>query len=293
MLRCPVYRSGCEHPLSKTPKAIGLCCGSLLQADFRTLAEAAARAGFSTISLWPTLFYGARDSGLSDQDMRNILADNGLQVTELDPLASWLTYEGPGDSIGGELLDFREDDFFRIADTLGARSLNIIQQGESAASWEEKVELIGRLNERAAGRDLLLSVEFLPWSAIGSLGQALSLVEAVGDRNFGVNIDTWHHFRSGGTITELLALDPGTVTALQFNDVAAEPWDNLLEETAMGRLLPGHGVSDSVAVYRALREAGVTAPLSVEVFAAELMALPAAEAARRLADSTRDVIARA
>ena len=61
----------------------------------------------------------------------------------------------------------------------------------------------------------------------------------------------------------------------------------------MGRLLPGKGASDSVAVYRALRDAGVAAPINVEVFSAELMALPAKEAARLLADSMRAVIQQA
>ena len=61
----------------------------------------------------------------------------------------------------------------------------------------------------------------------------------------------------------------------------------------MGRLLPGEGSSDAVAVYRALRQAGVEAPINVEVFSAELMALPAREAAARLANRMRAVIEKA
>jgi sugar phosphate isomerase/epimerase len=272
---------------------LGLCCGSLIQADFRGLAEAASGAGFTSISLWPTLFQGALEAGLSEADMRAILVDNGLRVTELDPFSSWLPVDMEPNDMAAAFHAFGEDDFYRIADTLGARTLNIIQQGKTRASDTERRDLIHDLCDRAAGHGLLVSVEFLPWSTIGSLQQALDLVKAVDHPNIGLNIDTWHHFRSGGTVEQLATLDASRVAAIQFNDVEAEAWDNPLEETAMGRLPPGEGASDSVAVYRALHEAGVSAPLNVEVFSAELMTLPAPEAARRLADSMRSVIQRA
>jgi sugar phosphate isomerase/epimerase len=272
---------------------LGLCCGSLIQADFRGLAEAAAGAGFTSISLWPTLFQGALEAGLSEADMRAILDDNDLRITELDPLSSWLPTDRDPDDMAAVFHAFSEDDFYRIADTLGARTLNIIQQGETTVSDAERQELINGLCERAAGHGLLVSVEFLPWSAIGNLQQALNLVDSVAHPNFGVNIDTWHHFRSGGNVEQLAAVDATRIAAIQFNDVAATAWDNPVEETAMGRLLPGKGASDSVAVYRALRDAGVAAPINVEVFSAELMALPAKEAARLLADSMRAVIQQA
>ena len=272
---------------------LGLCCGSLIQADFRGLAEAASSAGFSSISLWPTLFQGALVAGLSEADMRTILDDNGLHITELDPLSSWLPVDMDPNDMAAAFHTFSEDDFYRIADALGARTLNIIQQGETTVPEAERQELIHSLCERAAGHGLLVSVEFLPWSSIGSLQQALELVEAVDQPNFGVNIDTWHHFRSGGNVEQLAAVDAARIAAIQFNDVATVAWENPLEETAMGRLPPGQGASDSAAAYRALRDAGVSAPLNVEVFSGELMVLPAQEAARKLADSMRTVIQQA
>ena len=91
-------------------------------------------------------------------------------------------------------------------------------------------------------------------------------------------------------MAELARLDPTAVTALQINNIAETAWDNLLEETALGRLPPGQGHSNSLGVIRALVSAGVDAPLNVEVFSAELMALPPATAATRLADSMRQLL---
>ena len=276
---------------NQTP--LGLCCGSLVQADFRGLAEAASVAGFDSISLWPTLFQGALDAGLSERDMRRILDDNGLHITELDPFSAWLPVAMDPNDMAAAFHAFKEDDFYRIADALGGRTLNIIQQGDTTVSTDQRLDLIHALCDRAAGHALKVSVEFLPWSAIGSLGQAQALVAAVDHPNFGINIDTWHHFRSGGTVQQLAEVDARTIAAVQFNDIAPQPWDNLIEETAMGRLLPGEGSSDSVAVYRALRHAGVEAPINVEVFSADLMALPANEAAARLANCMRAVVKKA
>lgn len=274
---------------------LGLCCGSLVQADFRDLAEAAGGAGFQSISLWPTLYQGGLDSGLSAQDMRSILDDNGLHISELDPLSSWLPTDLDPNDMAAVFHAFTEDDFYRIADTLGGRTLNIIQQGQSSVKGGQRLDLIRGLCERAHSHELKVSVEFLPWSDIGSLEEAQALVASVAHPNFGINIDTWHHFRSGGTVAQLSQVDPATIAAVQFNDVAAQPWDSLLEETSTGRLLPGEGYSNSAAVYNALRSAGVgvEVPFNVEVFSAELMALPAPEAAQRLARSMNQVIQQA
>lgn len=157
---------------------------------------------------------------------------------------------------------------------------------------EQRVELLAGVCERAAAHELRVTVEFLPWSPIPNLTAAVNLVKTVG-ANMGVNIDTWHHCRSGGTVQQLAEVDPNLIAAVQLNDVAAEPWDNLLEETAVGRLLPGAGCSDSVAVLKALHGAGVTAAINVEVFPGELMSLPAEEAAQKMADSMRTVFAHA
>ena len=269
----------------------GLCCGSLVQADFRGLVEAASGAGFSAISLWPTLYQGALDGGLSVRDMRALLQDHDLHVSELDPYCQWLPLEVDPHDMAAAFQAYSDDDFYRIADALGALTLNIIQLREAPVNAAQRAETIHHLCDRAARHGLKVSFEFLPWSPVPSLQQALQLVSEVDHPNFGVNIDTWHHFRSGGNIAELESLDPCRVVAVQLNDIAEQPWDNLMEETSMGRLPPGEGCSDTVTVLHALRRAGVNAPINVEVFSADLMALPANEAARRLADSTRAVLA--
>ena len=275
------------------PDELGLCCGSLVQADFRGLAEAAASAGFRTISMWPTLFDAALESGLSEQDLRTILADNQLSITELDPLCSWLPIDPADAGLASTFAAYSADDFFRIADTLGATTLNVIQATDDPFTKQEVIDHLAALCERARAHNLTVTIEFLPWSPVGNLQTALDLVKATSQSNCGVNIDIWHHFRSGGTIEQLTKLEPTLIGAMQFNDLAAEPWDDIVAETSTGRLLPGQGSSGSVAVIKALWQSGVRIPLSVEVFNGELMGLPANEAAGKIGDAMRAVLTEA
>ena len=261
---------------------IGLCCGSLVQADYRGLAEAASGAGFKSISMWPTLYYGALEKGYSEGDLLRILNDNDLRVTELDPYCAWLPVELDPEDMTAAFFRYSEDDFFRMADTVGGSSLNIIEALPSEITTEQRIDLITGLCTRAANYGLKVSIEFLPWSPIGNLKQAVALAEAVGQSNFGVNIDLWHHFRSGGRLSQLRKLAPGAIAAVQINDIAPEHWEDVIEETSLGRMLPGEGVSETTACLSALYSSGVRGPINVEVFSAELMGQPALEAARRL-----------
>jgi sugar phosphate isomerase/epimerase len=270
---------------------VGLCCGSVAGADFRGLVEAAGGAGFRSITLWPTHFRGALESGLAIGDMRSLLADHGLTVTELDPLCTWLPEQAGIGALAGGFAGFGEEDFFRIADALGARSLNVIHLAREPVPTGEVVERLASLAECAAQRGLLVSIEFMPWSAIGSLSEALEVVAQVGRPDCGVNIDTWHHFRSGGTVEEIASIDPDRVVAMQLNDVAPEPWNDLLLETATGRMLPGEGARFAGPVLEACAHAGIQVPVNVEVFSAELQQLPPEEAARSIAASVRSLLA--
>ncbi|MEE9415131.1 MAG: sugar phosphate isomerase/epimerase family protein [Acidimicrobiales bacterium] len=266
----------------------GLCCGSIASADFRTLAESAGDAGFGSITLWPSVFERALADGLTAADMRSILDANGLVVTELDPLCTWLPITlDPGD-IAARFYSYDEAVFFRMADELGARNLNVIQATDDPIDPTAVVDALGALAERAEHHGLLVSVEFLPWSPIRDLATALALVGDVGT-NVGVNIDIWHHLRSGGTVEDLEALDATTIAAVQINDVAPEAWEDPLRETAVARRLPGEGSSNTAAILTALYGAGIRVPLNVEVFSRDLQRLDSPAAALRIADSIRSL----
>jgi sugar phosphate isomerase/epimerase len=269
----------------------GVCGGALAQADFRTIVECAGQAGFRFVSLWPRHFDEALASGLSVADMRALLQDHDVSVSELDPLCTWLPIEPEEAAIAADFYRYSESDFFRVADALGARSLNVIQMGAEGLAREAVVDALGTLCEKASRHGLVVSVEFMAWSPIRDLQNALSLVHATGRPDCGVNIDTWHHFRTGGSVEDLRALTASEVMALQLSDVEVEVAPNLLEETAGARRVPGEGAATARDALAALGEAGVDVPITVEVFSDEIRALAPHAAAERLAGSVRSLLA--
>lgn len=276
------------------PKEIGLCSSTImLTADFRGICEAASKAGFSGITMLPNIFSGALESGLSEQDMRAILDDNGLRITEMDPFCAWLPTRLPETEMESFFYSFDEDYFYRMHDALGANSLNLIQPSPDFVEKDKVVEALVGVSQRAAARGLDVSIEYLRWCPINSLDAAMELVVAADQPNLGVNIDTWHHFRTGGTVEQIRNINPAYVKAMQFNDVEETAWENVKEETSLGRKMPGEGFSNSVEVARAFWEAGVRVPLNVEVFNAEIFEMDPNIAAQKMADSMRKVLSEA
>jgi sugar phosphate isomerase/epimerase len=270
-----------------------LCAACAPAAGFAERAAAAAAAGFAGLSLFPTDYERARGEGLSDADLRRILSDHALSVAELDPLLRWMPETGlAGDATEEGAAFFRhgEDDFYRMADALGARSLNAVLYAGEGLPESAVTDAFAGLCERAAGHGLLVHLEFLPWTQVRDVEVALRIAERAGQPNGGVMLDTWHHFRSGVGNEALRAAAP-RVFSVQISDAPAEAEPDPVAETLHRRLLPGEGAIDLRAILRVLREAGSPAPIGVEVFSDELATLPAALAARRAGDAARAVLA--
>ena len=278
------------------PEDLVLCAGTLGGASFRDRVEAAAEAGFSAISLFLGDYQRARAEGLSDADMRTLLADHGLAVAELDPLMSWV----PGAELGAtaneqgaEFFRQREQDFYDAAEALGARSLNAISITDAPLPTPATAEAFAALCDRAAAHGLLVHLEFLPWTSIPDLDAALEIVELANRPNGGLMFDTWHHFRSRGKNDRIRSVPGGRILALQINDAPRQAEENMVDETLHRRLLPGEGDIDLVEILRLLNEVDCPAPVGIEVFSDALAALPARQAARRAGDAARAVLRQA
>jgi sugar phosphate isomerase/epimerase len=136
-----------------------------------------------------------------------------------------------------------------------------------------------------------VAFEFLPFTGVRDVDQALALFAAAGDPpNAGLCVDSWHVFRGAG-LGQLDGLDPARVNVVQFDDGPLEPvLDDYLQDTLHHRCLPGDGQFDLVAFLRALP---ADVPLSVEVIDDDLDALPTADAVARIGDATRKLLAAA
>jgi sugar phosphate isomerase/epimerase len=260
---------------------IGLCWGTLQHANLIEMIEAAERHGFPTLSVRPDMVRSALDGGLSEQAIRRRLRDARVRVRVIDALTDGL----PGQAakpleIGGA--GSRRPDAetcFRAAEVVEAPLINISHYRGDPVPLQEMADAIGGISGEAGKRGLTMVIEFTPDGGIPNLGAALAIVQACGEPNCAILLDSWHHFRSGGTNEEVRALPPGAIGSIQLCDgTPVEPYVPMT-----GRELPGEGPMPLKGMVAAALEKnpGITAEL--EVFSEELRGLSTDQAAARAA----------
>lgn len=266
-----------------------LCAGTVPASGLAERIAAAAEAGFAGVSLFPHDYHRARAAGLSDADLRALLRDHSVAIAEIDPLLAWLPGAEAGVTDAGRaFLETDEGGFYAIADAVGARSINAALADPGDASLDAIGDAFGALCERAAGHELLVTLEFLPWTRIRDCATAAAIVARAGAPNGGVMLDAWHRLRSGAPIA---TIDAARVRGIQICDAPAAAEPDAVEETLHRRRLPGEGDADVPRLLRHLAAGGCDAPIGVEVFSDALAAEPLRDVARRCAAAARACLA--
>lgn len=278
------------------PADLVLCSGTLPRTvPFRERVEAAVAGGYAGVSLWGRDYWAARRDGLSDAEIRTVLADHGLSVAEVDPAWWWLPGAAevsiPVEADAEEVFRYGADELLRLAEAVGARSLNAVDVFGGSWGIDDAAEAFAALCDRAAGHGLLVHLEFLPWSRIPDLATAWEIVLRAGRANGGLAVDSWHWFRGGGDAVLLRTIPGDRVFGIQLSDGPRQAEANLIEATLHDRRIPGDGEFDLAGLIEGLRGIGATAPVGVEVFSDQVHALPPLEAAKRVADATRQLLA--
>lgn len=259
---------------------------TLRSASFADRIPAAGKAGFAGIGMGAADYLDARRSGFSETDIGEYVAAHGLRVVELEFLRDW--WADP-DTRGMRL---EEDILFHLAGLLGAEQINVGLFDVVPSDVVHRA--FRRLCSRADDHGLRIGLEFMPYSALRTLSGARDLVSRARDaglENAGLILDAWHWHRAGADLDELAALDASQVFAVQLNDALPEAMADLREEGRHARLLPGDGVIDLAAFLGTLAEAGVTAPLAVEVLSDDLEAHSPVQACKLAAVTTRRALA--
>jgi sugar phosphate isomerase/epimerase len=270
-----------------TDLEIGLCWGTLRNADLLGLIEAAGRHGFPTLSVQPAAVFAAVET-IGEAGLRRRLADAKVRVRVIDALAQGLpgmpapATSGPA---AGLLADSRET-CFRAAEIVGAPIVNVAHFGGKPVPRSQMADALGDISREAAGRGLQIVLEFIPDTGFPNLGEALALVQAVALPNIAILLDTWHLARSGGTVEDVRALPPGAIGALQLSDRTPPP-PGTPYVPMTGRDLPGEGQLPLFEIVRAAlaNSPGLTA--EIEVFSEELRAMSPDAAAARTASAVK------
>jgi sugar phosphate isomerase/epimerase len=251
----------------------------LQSADFTTRVEAARAAGYSGIGLWITEYERIRESGLSDAEMRSILAGKDIGMPEIEVLTGW----------GGNDDERREsrrqlDLACHMADVFGSKYLQLI--GPYKGELESAAERLRQVCVKAKQHGLEISLEFLPVTNISNLSDAVELISMAGNDNLGICLDSWHFFRGNNDLSELRSLGAEDINLLQLNDgsLRAED-DNYIRDCLTNRRLFSQGEFPLRPFLQEIDAIGYCGPISIEIMSTDLEARAAKDAASAMLDS--------
>jgi sugar phosphate isomerase/epimerase len=219
----------------------------------------AARAGFDAVGLRlnPTsvgaIAYPSVVGSGAHLALRRVLKEEGMTVHDVEFIALLpdidVTSYAP---------------MFDAAADLGARCVTVSGDDPDAVRLAAN---LAALSELAAQYGLRVDLEFMRWRHVGTLEQAVAVVERAGCPNLAILVDALHLARSGGSPGDIRALPDGMVRAVQLCDASQdEPIGNdaTILEARTGRLPPGSGVlplGDLLAALPANTSLSVEMPL--------------------------------
>jgi sugar phosphate isomerase/epimerase len=178
-----------------------------------------------------------------------------------------------------------------IAGELGyTRALTWLNPYSDNKSFQENfdwhVERLQNLAEILEKHQCSLALEFLApktlrlehkYEFIHNLEGALELCDAIGTKNVGLLLDSWHWYTSHGTLNDLKQLSAKDVVYVHVNDAPTGiPIDQLKDNI---RFLPGEtNIINLVGFLRALKDMGYDGPVTPEPFKEELKTMTAEQA---------------
>lgn len=236
-------------------RELSLSSRTLPDASAAEMLSAAAAAGFDAAGLWVD---PQRWDSSATRSVRERLADTGLGILDVEALT--LAPDTP-DSALQRILE--------VGAELNARYALVIAMDPEPSRIADR---FAALCERAAGGGIRPALEFMRFTSVRTLAEALEIVHAAGHPAGAVLIDMLHLARSGGGPQDLLGIDPDLLPYAQICDAPETPPGEepglLMAEALQGRLLPGEG---ALPVEEILARLPAGRPLSCEILSSDLL----------------------
>jgi sugar phosphate isomerase/epimerase len=252
--------------------------------DWRDRCAEAAKVGFKGLGLWHADVAHQLETR-SLNDMATIFRDAGLKYLEVEFLAEFWVDEGEPARVESDRL---REQLFDTAAAFDAHHIKVGNIPGTPCELGKLTEAFAALCQDAANHTAATVVyEFMPFDVnVNTLDTALELVQAAGQPNGALAIDTWHMGKLGIAPGDLKRIPPEYLGWVELSDGQYENMPDPIDEVVNRRRLPGEGEFEIAGYVEACQEVGYDGPWGVEVLSEELRSLPIEDEFKRAFDAT-------
>lgn len=255
------------------------------EVSFEDRVRIAKEAGFGGIGLRAENYVDAKNAGITDKDMLAILEKYKMRVSEVEYITSWGTKEDRNAA-----QQEKEQTIYHMAHLFGVKHINcgLLEK----LPEEDVVVALKELCNRAG--DLIIGLEFMPYSGVPDLASAWRIVKASNRDNAQLIFDTWHWARANQSPEFITEVPAEKIVSIQICDVLDRPYVKLRDESLHDRIAPGLGFGNTVDFVRMLKEHGVSPrAIGVEVISDRYVGQGLEFAAETVYNSTVSVLEKA
>lgn len=233
---------------------------------------AAARAGFTAVGVDAVTVgrFLRGDDGV--ERVAELLDRHGLSCTDVGVLV----VDRPGARADAESLA-------ELAAATGARRCIAVFDSQPTP---ESLATLGRCSTVLVAAGARVALEFVGYTGVRTLADAVVVCDAVGWERCGVLLDTWHFFRGGAPWHLLPAIAGDRLALVHVNDGGPAGPDPAVDSRCR-RLPAGRGAFPLATLASLLAEGGYAGVVGAEVLSDEVRGLPLDTAARELMTSLR------
>lgn len=259
-------------------RGISLSSRTLPEVDPAGMVSAAAAGGFDAAGMWVV---PDRWDAATIRSVRGRLADTGVRILDVEVLA-----------ITPDVSDDALHRIVAIGAEIGARyALAISTESDPGITAKR----FNKLCERAAEHEMRACLEFMLFTSVCTLADAIDVVHTAGHSAGAVLVDMLHLMRSGGGPEDLRSVPADLLPYTQLCDAPATLPDEslplLIDEALNGRDLPGEG---GLPVAEILARLPAECAVSCEILSSTLRERypDPVDRAKAVAESTRSFLAR-
>lgn len=209
--------------------------------------EITAKSGWEASGVW---FDPGSWTASTSREVKKRIDDTGIEIVDMEVVRL-----GKGDDNGKFLID--------AAYEVGAKNILVVS---SLSSAQETADRISQLCSQAEDGNICVCLEFMKFTNVKNLSDALEIVGLVDAPNVGILLDLLHVVRSGTSFNEIRACDPKLFPYVQWCDGTRNPvgWSNadLVTDALDDRLIPSEGKLNA-SEFESLFDKDI--PFSIEV----------------------------